>query len=75
MQQNKAYQMHVLSDLLQLQQLDGQAVTNPGQPGAVLSADTIRAGATLWHSDTGMLACCLRVSTPLLQRRLAPSLL
>ncbi|WIA10534.1 hypothetical protein OEZ85_010722 [Tetradesmus obliquus] len=52
-QQNKAYQMHVLSDLLQLQQLDGQAVTNPGQPEAVLSADTIRAGATLWHSDTG----------------------
>jgi hypothetical protein len=53
-QQNKAYQMHVLSDLQQLQQLDGQAVTSPGQTAAVLSADFMRAGATLWHSDTGM---------------------
>jgi hypothetical protein len=58
-QQNKAYRIHVLGALQQLQQLDGRAVISPAQAGAVLSADVMRAAATQWHSDTGVLSCGL----------------
>jgi hypothetical protein len=53
-QQNKAYRLHVQSDLQQLQQLDCHPVTSSGPAAAVLSPDLLRGGATQWHSDTGV---------------------
>jgi hypothetical protein len=53
-QQNKAYRLHVQSELQQLEQLDRQAVTSCSPAAAVLTPDLLRAGATQWHSQKGV---------------------